>query len=241
LILKRIGTALRNRDWGTVAIEFAIVVLGIFVALQAESWNQARLDRQLEQVFIDRLLDETQANLETLNLHVQIFEDKVAFITGLPTLSIESAFRADSQEFMYQLDYSTYVALPNLRSESYEELEGSGRLALLRDAELRSALASYLNDYRSTQGVFVEPIGIYRRLVFETLPGQAYYDYRVGTGVTDADAVVAAVDAIRNDPRFEAAANAEITYAADALFYLREFSQRSEYIVSLLRKNESLR
>jgi hypothetical protein len=39
---------------------------------------------------------------------------------------------------MYRLDNSSYVAMPDLRSESYQELESSGRLALLRDAQLRS-------------------------------------------------------------------------------------------------------
>jgi uncharacterized protein YggU (UPF0235/DUF167 family) len=44
-----------------VAIEFAIVVLGIFVDFQAEDWNQGRLDRQLGKVYIARLIDETKA------------------------------------------------------------------------------------------------------------------------------------------------------------------------------------
>lgn len=235
VILKRIGTAIRARDWAAVVIEFAIVVLGIFAALQAEDWNQGRRDLQLEQVYISRLIDETRANLEVLKQHEQIYEEKVQFIFVLPDLPLEDAFQRDPQAFMYQVDYSTYVAIPNMRSETYQELESSGRLALLRDARLRSAIASSINDYRSTQAVFVEPIGNYRRLLFETLPGRSYYDYRVGPGATDAAAIVASIEAFRSDPRFEAAANAEITYGSDVLFYIREFTQRSEHILTLLQ------
>lgn len=219
-------------------IEFAIVVLGIVVALQAENWNQERHNRQLEQVYIGRLADETRANLEILRQHLQIYEDKVRFIDALPGMALAEAFERDPQAFMYELDYSSYVALPNLRAETYQELESTGRLALIRDAELRSAVASNLNDYRSTQPVFVAPIGGYRRLLFETLPGRAYYEYRVGNGVTDTAAVVAAVEQFRSDPRFAAAANAEMTYGADALFYVLEFIQRSEKILARLETGE---
>ena len=238
MILKRIGTAIRARDWAAVAIEFAIVVLGIFVALQAEDWNQGRRDRRLEQVYISRLIDETRANLETRKQHEKIFEEKAQFIFSLPDLPLDDAFQRDPQAFMYQLDYSTYVALPNMRSETYQELESSGRLALLRDTRLRSAIASSINDYKSVQAVFIEPIGDYRRILFETLPGRSYYDYRVGAGAGDTEAIVASIEAFRSDPRFEAAANTEITYGSDALFYIREFRQRSEQILSLLQASE---
>jgi hypothetical protein len=238
VILNRIGTAVRARDWAAAMIEFLIVVLGIFVALQAESWNQERRDRQLEQDYISRLVDETKANIDILTEHEQIFEEKVQFIFALPDLPLDDAFQRDPQGFMYQLDYSSYVQIPNLRSETYQELESSGRLALLRDARLRSAIASSINDYKSTQAVFIEPIGDYRRVLFETLPGRSYFDYRVGAGATDAEAIIASIEAFRSDPRFEAAANAEITYGSDVLFFIRGFTQRSEQILSLLRAGE---
>ena len=140
MIIKRIGQALRAQEWPAVAIEFAIVVLGIFVALQAQNWNQERLDRQLEQVYITRLADETRSNLEILNQHEQIFAGKVQFILDLPELALEDRVRRDPEAFMFELDNSSYVGLPDLRSETYQELESSGRLALLRDTDLRAPL-----------------------------------------------------------------------------------------------------
>ncbi|MFN2373197.1 MAG: hypothetical protein ABR545_05250, partial [Cyclonatronaceae bacterium] len=154
-------------------------------------------------------------------------------------LSLMDAYRKDPQEFMYQVDFSTYVAIPNLRAETWQELESTGRLALLRNTHLRSALASTINDYRSTQPVFIQSIGNYRRLLFERLPGRSYFDYRVGAGVgadsTEAAAILASIDAFRNDPVFVAAANAEITYGSDMLFYVRGFREQMEDILALLQ------
>lgn len=238
LFLKRISTALRARDWTAVAIEFAIVVLGIFVALQAENWNQRRLDRQLEQVYLARLADETRHNLNSLNQDEKIFEAKIQFILNLPEMALEEAFRKDPQAFMTEVDYSSWVAISELRSETYQELESTGRLSLIRDSNMRSEIAGNLNDFNSTRVVFAAQIGEYRRILFETLPGRSYYDFRVGRGTTDELAVVTAMDAFRNDPRFEAAANAEVTYGADTLFWIRQFKRRTEEILSHLDANQ---
>ncbi len=238
MILNRIATALRGRDWTAVAIEFAVVVLGIFVALQAEDWNQERTNLQLEQVYISRLADETRANLSSLKEHEQVFEEKIQFILSLPDLHLDEVIQRDPDAFMYQLDNSAYVALPDLRSETYEELESTGRLALLRGAQLRGAIASNLNDYRSLRPVVSQSIGGYRRLLFETLPGQSYYDFRFGTGYADSATIAASVEAFRSDPRFDAAANAEITYGTDVLYWVRLFIRRTEGVLALLETDE---
>ncbi len=238
MILNRIATAIKARDWAAVAIEFLVVVLGIFVALQAEDWNQERSDRRLEKVYLSRLIDETKANIETLRQYDQIYEQKVQFIFALPGMRLEAAVSRDPDAFVQQLDNSSWIGIPDLRSESYEELESSGRLALLRDAALRSAIASNLNDYRSTQPVFDRPIGHYRRQLYETLPGRSFYDWRVGNGAADATAIIDAVEALRSDPRFAAAANAEIAYGSDVLYWVREFIQRSEQILARLEAAE---
>src|SRR6056297_140016 len=235
MFLKRLAKTLRKQDWASFAIEFLIVLLGVFLALQAEDWNQERKDRNLEEAYISRLIDEARSNIDILAQHEKIFEEKVEFILALPNLQLNEAFQRDPLEFMHQLDYSTYVGVPNLRAETYQELESSGRLTLLRNSELRSAIAGIINDYRSTQTVFTDQIGDYRRLLFQSVPGETYYDYRVSDKVSDSDSIISAIEAFRNDPAYVAAANAEITYGSDALFYMRQFKERAEEILLILQ------
>ena len=42
MILRRLTDALRKQDWFTVVIETLIVVLGVFLGLQVNNWNEAR-------------------------------------------------------------------------------------------------------------------------------------------------------------------------------------------------------
>ncbi len=236
MLMKRIATAIRACDW--IAIEFVIVVLGIFVALQVGDWNQGRMDRQLEQVYITRLIDETRANRDILDQHERIFEDKVDFIFALPDLSLDEAIRPDPQAFMQRLENSSYMSIPDMRSET-QELESAGRLSLLCDTHRRDAIANNLDDCRSTRNVLAEPIGDYRRILFETLPGKSFHDYRAGVDATDPAPIIAAMEALGSDPRFEGAANAEITYGSDTLFWIRPFTRRTQEILALLETGQS--
>ena len=237
MILKRIGDALRARDWTASAIEFVIVVVGVFVAIQAGNWNQERNDRQLEQAYISRLVEETKASIEIIEQFERIYAAKNRFILALRDSSLEEFVELYPVGFMEHLDYSSYKALPAMRWETYRELESSGRLLLLRDTGLRSALAGSVADYAEIQKVLLEPIGEYRRLLFETVPSRSYYEW-VSTKTTNAAPVRASLEAFRNDPRFEAAANAEVSFGADTLFWLRDHRQKLEHILSLLQAAE---
>lgn len=45
MILRRLSANLKTQNWTAVAIDFLIVVLGVFVGIQASNWNQTRIDR----------------------------------------------------------------------------------------------------------------------------------------------------------------------------------------------------
>ena len=54
-ILRRLSDGLRRQDWAGVAIDFAIVVLGVFLAIQASNLNSSRIDRALATEYLERI------------------------------------------------------------------------------------------------------------------------------------------------------------------------------------------
>ena len=58
MILRKLADAMRRQDWFTVALEIAIVMIGIFLGLQVNAWNQSRIDRAEEAAFLDALYQE---------------------------------------------------------------------------------------------------------------------------------------------------------------------------------------
>jgi len=49
MILRRFAHAIRAQNWFAVVLEVAVVVLGIFMGLQVNDWNQRRLERESDQ------------------------------------------------------------------------------------------------------------------------------------------------------------------------------------------------
>jgi hypothetical protein len=67
VILRRASEALRNQDWFTVAVEFLIVVLGVFLGLQVNNWNEARNDRQREAVYVAGLAKDIRSDIAEID------------------------------------------------------------------------------------------------------------------------------------------------------------------------------
>ena len=42
MILRRFADALRQQNWTAIAIEFALLVLGVFLGIQVSNWNAER-------------------------------------------------------------------------------------------------------------------------------------------------------------------------------------------------------
>ena len=61
MIRRRVIENLRNQQWTAVGIELMIVVLGVFIGLQASNWNQDRLSAGQAATFAERLTADLRA------------------------------------------------------------------------------------------------------------------------------------------------------------------------------------
>ena len=233
MILRNIANAIRRQDWATVVIEFFIVVVGIFVGLQVDYWNQARNDQALEQEYLGRLQADTQWNIENFHKLESIFESKAAFINLLRESPATELLLTEPKEFLQGLDHSAYIALPAVREATFSELTSSGRISLLQDFELRGELSSFYSEYRLMQEILDEPVGDYKRLIYEIVPGNVQYRWQL-TDDSDLQGIREALAWLQADVRFKAAANAEITYASDIVSWLRVHRSRAENILTMI-------
>ena len=64
MILRRLADGIKNQDWFVVVVEIMIVVVGIFIGLQVDDWNEARLDRLEEQKVLARLHNELETSVD---------------------------------------------------------------------------------------------------------------------------------------------------------------------------------
>lgn len=67
MILRRLTENLRVQNWTAIAIEFVIVVIGVFVGTQVANWNQERLDKLATKKMLDQLRPEIQNQFDFFN------------------------------------------------------------------------------------------------------------------------------------------------------------------------------
>jgi hypothetical protein len=141
MLLRRTIKHLKDQDWSGVALEFMLVVLGIFVALQVNNWNEARKDRVDERQFLSRLHGDI---LLTEELTGRVRDRRLQYLRSLIDASDVIFDRRErkilNQEECTAVTASHYFNIAISDLPSLGELMSTGRMAIIRDAELRTAL-----------------------------------------------------------------------------------------------------
>lgn len=175
MILRRISTALKQQDWTTVLIEFALVIFGVLIALQLNNWNEARQERIDERAILVRLHAEA-VTAETISVaamqrRIDNFETRLDELLTFIESGSESI--ADDACPPFSSVASIQVTLPNLLTVS--ELTTSGRLNVLTNPDLRIALlelqqrADVVRDFsEDVRGIFVEVLQEFPEMIVDS-------------------------------------------------------------------------
>ena len=143
MILARIAKALKDQNWLAVAIEFVIVILGVVIGFQITSWNTERAVRSEEVRILQRMLSDSESLLSSrreLSDHLdrgwRETRDAVAaiYIDGGAVTEWQCQRIIGSHIYTQMAD-----TVPTL-----EDLLSTGRLDLIRDETVRSAVTDYL-------------------------------------------------------------------------------------------------
>jgi len=230
-MLRHVISHMRRQDWMAVGIELVVVVVGVFIGVQASNWNEDRETDQKAAVFTERLKSDLREEAWGYELQVSYHNQVLVnakraadALTGKAPLSDEAlliaAYRATQ--------FNAYTR----RRATYDELTGTGEIGLIRDAALRDlAMRVYTDplfdqmgqdakqsDYRKAFrmalaydvqqalsdkcGDRVLPLGDYNALAH-------VLDYPCSTGLSPA-ASAAGAAVLKNDPRLIASLQLQI-------------------------------
>ena len=222
MISRRIAEHVKSHNWFAVAIDFVIVVVGVFIGLQVQEWNTARQARARGQTYSARLTDDLRYEAWNYEYLIAYYKDvrenaerALAAMTDAPALSDEqfliSAYRA-----------SQYIFNETRRS-TYDEMIATGDIGLIADQRLReAAFSAYTNPAieLGAEARYSEYRRIFRRVTSADIQhallehcGDRYvepgdFDHIVGSINYDcaldlpAEKVAAAAAALRNDRDF---------------------------------------
>jgi len=147
MILRRLTANLRAQNWTGVAIELAIVIVGVFIGLQAANWNQERHQRQETKV----LLSQLQVELRAFHGFLDRLDDY--YVTTRKFAAVADAgWRGDpsvsDKEFVIATYQASQVNAVSNNSSVWAQIFGANDLRNIEDLQIRGNLARLMTfDY----------------------------------------------------------------------------------------------
>ena len=143
MILRRVILHVRNQEWTAIALDFVIVVVGVFIGIQVANWNEARTERaQLDEQLVSlRLeLEASQNHFEAYRETLQIQMDDVLFLRA--ALAAET-LKIGADEFNLKLLNVQRVRELSPDLNALAELAETGGLRRLAGTDIRFAIADW--------------------------------------------------------------------------------------------------
>ncbi len=144
MILRRAIANLRRRDWASVAIELLVVVIGVFIGLQVDNWNQSRHDAARARENLQRIETDLAIDQTALQRRVVFWRQVTDYGHGAIRYA-ETGQLVDGSAWKTLLSfYQASQLFPYVPADTtYQELRSAGELGLFADPDLRTALAEY--------------------------------------------------------------------------------------------------
>ncbi len=145
MILRRIAENIRSQNWFAVAIEFIIVVAGVFLGLEVQDWNEARKERVEAHGLLSRLHVETLELLEKQREELAGLKERAGALMGVnPVLFSQEPSRVISDLECRHIVASHVFRRPPDELPVLDEMLSTGRFDLLQDEDIKEHLRNYV-------------------------------------------------------------------------------------------------
>jgi hypothetical protein len=169
MILRRVMAHVKAQNWFAVAIDFVIVVVGVFIGIQFSNWNEARGERAQAHEDRQRLIADLNSNQADLVNRLRYFRAVQGHAQATLAALAKSNAGSD-QDFLVHAYQASQVLLADPKRVTYDEILATGRLTRLGDPQLRDAVGNFYVTMASALP-FLNNVPEYRDHLRRTMPG----------------------------------------------------------------------
>lgn len=152
MILRRVIQHVRKQEWTAIAIDLVIVVVGVYIGIQAQAWNVERENRKIENRYLLNLHDEILNIIDDDSDRVAAAQDRLEALK-----SVVKQLAGPSEEILLSTDHCRAIVWSHVYigrifvPPTIAELLSTGRLQLIKNNALRSEMVSFsqaIESYR---------------------------------------------------------------------------------------------
>jgi hypothetical protein len=242
MILRRLARSLHDQNWAAIAIEFLLLVLGVFLGIQVANWNQANGDRRI----VDKYLADIAADIRADIQEAERTNDSAKLRMGASTYLLREAGVAAQRTEAELIRYPGFerIAIPEVapppvqrnrlwsdatKIYMYDALVSSGRIELIDDPRITRALREYYYIVSTLSATQIRTLVPMRQRILEAGIENGHSPW----GVAD-EAVL--VEQIRSDPGFATVVATSGQLAAVQLLISSALDEKARSLLPLLEK-----
>ncbi|MBO3117166.1 hypothetical protein J4050_10435 [Winogradskyella sp. DF17] len=132
--------------------EIILVVIGILIALQINTWNEERKTAIEEGLYLNRLLAENKEDLESFSIEIKNLEKGIetilTFSEAFKTLNTPDTLlvKAANGYFQFGSIYPTFTS----STSTFDDLSSTGNLKVISNSSLRDKLVKHYAFHKQT-------------------------------------------------------------------------------------------
>ena len=150
MVIRRIREHVAELNWVAVAVDLAIVVVGVFFGTQANNWNQARLEAEQSRSYRARLINE-------LDFNSRQFRQQIAYYGqvrnhGVATLqSLQSPAPRSGRDFLIDAYQTTQIDTGAPKRFIYDEMMSAGLVDRLGGERIQNDASDYYLEIEANE------------------------------------------------------------------------------------------
>jgi hypothetical protein len=167
MILRRLAQNLKEQNWTAIAIEFVLLVLGVFLGIQVANWNEARADERLGRAYAARLTADLGNDLASRRAMVAYYGAVLDSVQRTDALLTDP--QADPKELVVAAYRASEIIFQPPSRATWDEIVSSGDTGLL-PGDVASSAAAYFAFDAARNTMELLNASAYRRSVRTTIP-----------------------------------------------------------------------
>lgn len=171
MILKRLRAEATRQNWFGVAVDLLILILGVFLGMQVNNWNQARLEHDEGRELRQRLHAELASNQRELAFRIH-YDGQTLAHAQAAAAALDRPVNDDPGAFISDAYLASNHIPEAIRHYTYDEVVASGKAERLGNPAQRELIANYYVGMATMQRLF-DYVPPYREAIRSALPFSA--------------------------------------------------------------------
>lgn len=168
MFLKRLERDAARYDWFGAAVEVGIVLVGVFLGIQASNWNQGRLDRAEGRDYRAGLVRDLESNQRELAFFVHYYGQILGHAEAASAALDRPVSDHPGDFIISAYEASNHIPQP-VRRATYDEVQAAGKASFLGEQSLRDQITNYYVGVATMQRLF-DIVPPYRDTIRSALP-----------------------------------------------------------------------